>query len=199
MYGRLRNLEGDRQFIPFRQLGQYEDIELNGLYYNRFRYYDSNSGLYISKDPIGLAGNNPTMYAYVWDSNGQVDVFGLANQYQIHSPSQPDIVSKGLHFYGKDNIELSIKPNVDGDISFKSVFSTKNLSTKEVDKINNAIKDAQSKFDTDSKWRQHILDNAIIAKETVIEAHGQGKMGDKAKGRSAEFHFIEKNIKKKYK
>ncbi|MGG5508267.1 RHS repeat-associated core domain-containing protein [Myroides sp. C6-3] len=77
MYGKLRNLVGDRMFIPFRQLGQYEDIELDGLYYNRFRYYDSNSGLYISKDPIGLAGNNPTFYAYVWDSNGQVDVFGL--------------------------------------------------------------------------------------------------------------------------
>ncbi|MDM1409037.1 RHS repeat-associated core domain-containing protein [Myroides sp. DF42-4-2] len=78
IYGRLRNLEGDRQFIPFRQLGQYEDIELNGLYYNRFRYYDSSTGLYISKDPIGLAGNNPTMYAYVWDSNAMVDVFGLS-------------------------------------------------------------------------------------------------------------------------
>jgi len=51
---------------------------LNGLYYNRFRYYDSTTGLYISKDPIGLAWNNPTMYAYVWDSNGQVDVFGMA-------------------------------------------------------------------------------------------------------------------------
>ncbi|WP_414200432.1 RHS repeat-associated core domain-containing protein [Pseudomonas sp. F1_0610] len=43
----------------FRQLGQYKDIELNGLYYNRFRYYDSTMGLYISKDPIDLAGNNP--------------------------------------------------------------------------------------------------------------------------------------------
>ncbi|UVD80385.1 MULTISPECIES: RHS repeat-associated core domain-containing protein [Myroides] len=61
----------------FRQFGQYEDVELNGLYYNRFRYYDSTTGLYISKGSIGLAGNNPTMYAYVWDSNGQVDVFGL--------------------------------------------------------------------------------------------------------------------------
>ncbi|MGG5505574.1 MULTISPECIES: RHS repeat domain-containing protein, partial [unclassified Myroides] len=77
IYGKLRNLVGDRMFIPFRQLGQYEDIELDGLYYNRFRYYDSNSGLYIAKDPIGLAGNNPTFYAYVWDSNGEVDVFGL--------------------------------------------------------------------------------------------------------------------------
>ena len=60
-----------------RQLGQYEDEELEGLYYNRFRYYDCNIGGYISQDPIGLAGNNPNFYAYVEDSNSWVDVFGL--------------------------------------------------------------------------------------------------------------------------
>ncbi|WP_194298502.1 RHS repeat domain-containing protein [Capnocytophaga canimorsus] len=53
IYGKLTNLRGDKSFIPFRQLGQYEDVE-TGLYYNRFRYYDPNSGLYVSQDPIGL-------------------------------------------------------------------------------------------------------------------------------------------------
>ena len=33
--------------------------------------------MYISQDPIGLAGNNPNFYADVFDSNIQVDVFGL--------------------------------------------------------------------------------------------------------------------------
>ena len=51
VYGDLRNIKGIRDFIPFRQLGQYEDEE-TGLYYNRFRYYDPNTGTYISKDPI---------------------------------------------------------------------------------------------------------------------------------------------------
>ncbi|OWP79751.1 RHS repeat domain-containing protein [Flavobacterium oreochromis] len=77
IYGKLRNLQGEKTFIPFRQLGQYEDPELDGLYYNRFRYYDASTGLYLSQDPIGLAGNNPTLYAYVPDSNTWVDVFGL--------------------------------------------------------------------------------------------------------------------------
>ncbi|MFJ1382450.1 DUF6531 domain-containing protein [Capnocytophaga canimorsus] len=76
IYGKLINLQGDKAFIPFRQLGQYEDVE-TGLYYNRFRYYDCNTGTYISQDPIGLAGNNPNIYAYVFDSNTEVDVFGL--------------------------------------------------------------------------------------------------------------------------
>ncbi|WP_220217293.1 RHS repeat-associated core domain-containing protein [Gilliamella sp. ESL0441] len=61
--------------MSFRQLGQYEDKELDGLYYNRFLYYDSNTGTYISQDPIWLAGNNRNFYAY--DSNTTVDPLGL--------------------------------------------------------------------------------------------------------------------------
>ena len=76
IYGNLRNLHGSRLFIPFRQLGQYEDEE-TGLYYNRFRYYNPNTGTYISQDPIGLAGNNPTLYGYVGDCNKLCDSFGL--------------------------------------------------------------------------------------------------------------------------
>ena len=76
IYGNVRNLNGSRQFIPFRQLGQYEDEE-TGLYYNRFRYYDPRIGIYISQDPIGLAGNNPTLYGYVSDSNNRMDLLGL--------------------------------------------------------------------------------------------------------------------------
>ena len=76
IYGKVKTLKGDKTFIPFRQLGQYEDIEVD-LYYNRFHYYDCYTGTYISQDPIGLAGNNPNIYAYVFDSNIQVDVFGL--------------------------------------------------------------------------------------------------------------------------
>ena len=76
IYGNVRNLHGSRQFIPFRQLGQYEDEE-TGQYYNRFRYYDPRIGIYISQDPIGLAGNNPTLYGYVSDSNNRMDLLGL--------------------------------------------------------------------------------------------------------------------------
>nr|WP_234398177.1 RHS repeat-associated core domain-containing protein [Prevotella fusca] len=76
IYGNVRNLHGSRKFIPFRQLGQYEDDE-TGLYYNRFRYYDARIGNYINQDPIRLGGGNPTLYGYVIDTNVWIDEFGL--------------------------------------------------------------------------------------------------------------------------
>ncbi|WP_427108127.1 RHS repeat domain-containing protein [Lysinibacillus xylanilyticus] len=77
VYGRVVEFNGEQDFIPFRYQGQYSDAE-TGLYYNRFRYYSPNEGIYTQIDPIGLAGGNPTLYSYVHDPNGWIDVFGLA-------------------------------------------------------------------------------------------------------------------------
>ena len=77
--GVLSNLEGEKTFCPFRWQGQYVDVETN-LHYNRFRYYDPAIGQYISQDPIGLAGGNPTLYGYVSDANVFVDPLGLEPQ-----------------------------------------------------------------------------------------------------------------------
>ena len=56
--------------------GQYHDEE-TGLHYNRHRYYDPNTGRFISKDPIGLAGGiNP--YAYADNPTGWIDPLGLS-------------------------------------------------------------------------------------------------------------------------
>ncbi|HEX4504041.1 MAG TPA: RHS repeat-associated core domain-containing protein [Scandinavium sp.] len=60
---------------PWRFAGQYADPE-SGLHYNRFRYYDDDSGQYLSPDPIGLAGGiNP--YGYVANPLRWVDPLGL--------------------------------------------------------------------------------------------------------------------------
>ncbi|WP_202704435.1 DUF6531 domain-containing protein [Flavobacterium sp. UGB4466] len=97
IYGDLKDLTGDKSFIPFRQLGQYEDIE-TGLYYNRFRYYSNEIGGYISQDPIGLHGNNPNFYAYVHNSNSWVDIFGLLEIIRTMSEMEANLTSdnKGL-------------------------------------------------------------------------------------------------------
>ena len=72
----MKEFTGDVDFVPFRYQGQYHDVE-TGLYYNRFRYYDPESGQYTQQDPIGLTGGNPTLYGYVYNTNLLIDQFGL--------------------------------------------------------------------------------------------------------------------------
>jgi RHS repeat-associated protein len=55
---------------------QWEDEE-SGLYYNLHRYYDPDSGQYLSQDPIGLEGGLRT-HGYVHDPMQWVDPLGLA-------------------------------------------------------------------------------------------------------------------------
>ena len=130
LYGDLRNIKGIRDFIPFRQLGQYEDDETR-LYYNRFRYYDPRIGNYISQDPIRLAGNNPTLYGYVGDCNTQDDLFGLEcgtpkdaqkkikkgqgpNEISRIDAPQSNVPDSQWHAHGKGKWDGAI--NLDGSI-----------------------------------------------------------------------------------
>lgn len=61
---------------PFRFQGQWHDPE-TGLHYNRFRYYDPETGRYLTPDPIGLAGGM-LPYAYTGDPLTMVDPLGLS-------------------------------------------------------------------------------------------------------------------------
>ncbi len=125
-YGQVR--KGDNKFVPFLYQGQYWDEE-TGLAYNRFRYYAPEEGLYISKDPIGLAGGKE-LYRYVSDVNAWVDVFGLWPYYRgakpgeevAFKPTDPYIDSKG-----KPRGDYKIDP-VTGDVKTThgvSVFDNK--------------------------------------------------------------------------
>ena len=40
----------------------------SGLYYYRARYYDANSGRFISEDPIGFAAGDANLYRYVFNN-----------------------------------------------------------------------------------------------------------------------------------
>ena len=95
IFGRKKTGNNKSSFIPFKYQGQYEDEEI-GLYYNRFRYYDPGSGTYISQDPIGLLGSNPTLYVHVKDVNTQVDSWGLLNEFGIAGYGTSPHIKDGL-------------------------------------------------------------------------------------------------------
>lgn len=67
----------DPVHCDLRYQGQLEDKE-SGLYYNLNRYYDADSGQYLSSDPIGMAGGLRPQ-AYVHNPMEWVDPLGLAD------------------------------------------------------------------------------------------------------------------------
>jgi len=61
---------------PIRFQGQYFDSE-SGLHYNHFRYYDPETGRFISQDPIGLLGGI-NHYQYAPNHINWIDPLGLS-------------------------------------------------------------------------------------------------------------------------
>jgi len=67
--------EPARAWTPLRFPGQYHDRE-TGLHYNFHRYYDPETGRYLTHDPLGL-GPAPDSLAYVPNPTRQIDPLGL--------------------------------------------------------------------------------------------------------------------------
>ena len=66
----------ESELQPIKFQGQSLDVE-TGLHYNRFRYYDSDVGMFISRDPIGLLGG-VNVFAYAPNPIGWIDPWGLS-------------------------------------------------------------------------------------------------------------------------
>jgi RHS repeat-associated protein len=82
------------QQCPWRWQGQYEDEE-TGLYYNRFRYYDAQTGRYISPDPVGLLGGL-NRYEYCHDPLIYVDPLGLTPTWGVDPTMFPGDTAAGV-------------------------------------------------------------------------------------------------------
>ncbi|WP_353117752.1 DUF6531 domain-containing protein [Myroides odoratus] len=131
-FGNARMTFGDEGFCSYLYQGQTQDKE-TGLAYNRFRYYDPEVGNYIAQDPIGLAGNNPTLYGYVADPTGWLDVFGLIIIYRALNETQEFSVLDGADIYAKNkNARFSVQKHVDnGRANTQFISATKQLSVAE--------------------------------------------------------------------
>ncbi|ALI08883.1 type IV secretion protein Rhs [Pseudomonas fluorescens] len=79
-YGKLTELthgSGEQLEQPLRFQGQYFDPE-SGLHYNRHRYYNPETGRYLTPDPSKLAGGL-NGYRYTVNPTGWVDPLGLVD------------------------------------------------------------------------------------------------------------------------
>jgi len=101
--------------------GQYEDAE-TGWHYNFHRYYNPDTGRYLTPDPIGLQGGT-NLYGYV-DGNpaGVGDPWGLYRLVMGFEVNNPAAFAGGVHNlnidYGHTFFYL-----VDNDNKISSVFS----------------------------------------------------------------------------
>uniref|UniRef100_UPI000470E0DF HNH/ENDO VII family nuclease n=1 Tax=Salinivibrio socompensis TaxID=1510206 RepID=UPI000470E0DF len=105
-----------------RYQGQLEDPE-SGLYYNVNRYYDADSGQYLSPDPIGFAGGLRPQ-AYVANPLEWVDPLGLAGCGSKSKYQPEEVLGRKVYkntedvFPGKPEfVDSSVHPSIKSKIS----------------------------------------------------------------------------------
>ncbi|MEF1257197.1 RHS repeat-associated core domain-containing protein, partial [Vibrio sp. M260112] len=101
-----------------------------GLYYNLHRYYDTDSGQYLSSDPIGMAGGLRPQ-AYVHNPMDWVDPFGLAGFFTPYSFNAPSGISQTVYQQNIDwdlpvNTRQGVKTNLELAMDGRSPFVVKN-------------------------------------------------------------------------
>ena len=99
----------ENELQPFKFQGQFFDGETN-LHYNRFRYYDSDVGMFISRDPIGLLGGS-NVFSYAPNPIGWVDPFGLARSTRRNSRRNTASTSQVAEKVACNIISNPKKPN----------------------------------------------------------------------------------------
>lgn len=104
---------GDGVDQPLRHPGQMHDAE-SGLHYNRFRYYDPDSGYYLSQDPIGLAGGEHVYLYANGDPVNLADPLGLMvtdpvaqAEYKAYKARCSQSAPPGLDLCARKRFELS--------------------------------------------------------------------------------------------
>ncbi len=86
VWGKVDEVSAEATPIRFR--GQYHDTE-TGLHYNRYRYYDPETGRYISQDPAGGLPD-PNLYIYCDNPVDSVDPLGLVHRARATFTPQPE-------------------------------------------------------------------------------------------------------------
>jgi RHS repeat-associated protein len=134
--------------------------EANGLYYMRARYYDSRVGRFISEDPIGFAGGDTNLYAYVQNNSvNRIDPWGEQDiTVEIDSMS-------GLPYFKRTILDIEHHPRLGGGGGGSNKCAAKGgverIAGSKLSHINGAIGEAHG-------WR-----NALEAGHIGIQSPGK--------------------------
>ena len=156
----------ESELQPIKFQGQSLDVE-TGLHYNRFRYYDSDVGMFISRDPIGLLGG-VNVFAYAPNPVMWIDPWGLECIKNKKDGLAREERAKEIYErrYGKDNV---ISEKTLRDANGKSV---KDPITGEKRRLDFIVKGK------DGKWRAKEVTSKTadkrdqLAKESRIRQEG---------------------------
>ena len=156
----------ENELQPIKFQGQSLDTE-TGLHYNTFRYYDSDVGMFISRDPIGLLGGN-NVFQYAPNPIGWIDPWGLECIKNKKDGLAREERAKEIYErrYGKDNV---ISEKTLRDANGKSV---KDPITGEKRRLDFIVKGK------DGKWRAKEVTSKTadkrdqLAKESRIRQEG---------------------------
>ena len=154
----------ESELQPIKFQGQFFDSE-TGLHYNRFRYYDSDVGMFISRDPIGLLGGN-NVFQYAPNPVMWIDPWGLTTDWGKYL--EKDLgVPKPTDMYRPHAHHIVFK---EGSEATKSVIAQSKaiLEEHKIDWLHGR---------ENLVWapnRGHSVENAVRVLEALQDAHQNG-------------------------
>ena len=118
----------ENELQPFKFQGQSLDTE-TGLHYNRFRYYDSDVGMFVQRDPIELLGGS-NIFQYASNPTGWIDALGLAKKKKAKpKPTQQETNQESQPKQGESCLpRLLLNPKV---INFAQTSINRDFDTPE--------------------------------------------------------------------
>ncbi|MDE1488278.1 RHS repeat-associated core domain-containing protein [Xenorhabdus bovienii] len=140
------------EFDPgLKYAGQWLDEE-SRLVYNRFRYYSTVVGCYLTPDPLGLPGGE-NLYAYVPNPKGWIDSLGLSKKhtrfvFRALTRKQAKCAQAGENIPLKDpTANYSVQEHVEnGKLNTQLISTTKKESTADFYNKNGKVKVDLSKI-----------------------------------------------------
>ena len=122
----------EAELQPIKFQGQSLDVE-TGLHYNRFRYYDSDVGMFIQRDPIGLLGGN-NVFQYAPNPIGWIDPWGLNPCHEVKNnkthqdfDSRREALRQAKRDAGIPNSQVPVVRKVDLEDGYNNKVLDKNF------------------------------------------------------------------------